>query len=251
LERSEKEIAQIIKRKIEAIKDVKDCHQVTVRLSGKRLDVNMHVLLDSNLRFEDVHRITSLIEDNTRRIAPNARVTVQTEPLEYSRPNLVEVVKKIAEAVPASRGVHDIHIQRINGKICVDLHVEVSANMTVKDAHAVSDQIEKQLRAARPDISEVTVHIDSALDQVSRELEGNENELRWYIEHVTKRFVEIKAVHGVKMRRIKGKIHLVLRCHFEPDTSIEHAHEISSRLENVIRNAFPDVIRIDIHQEPD
>ena len=250
VERSQKEITQIIRRRIERIKDVKNCHQVSVRMSGKRFDVDMHASLDSNLSFEDVHRITSSISKEVRSVVPNARVTVQTEPVGHDRQNTLVHLKKIAESVPGSRGVHEIHVQKINGKICVDLHVEVSANMTVKQAHEVSDQIEQKLRTANLNISDITIHIDSAVDQISRELEGKGTELKWYIEHAIKRFGEIKTIHGIKIRRIGDKTHVVLHCHFDSDINVQRAHEISNKLETLIKNAFPDVDRIDIHQEP-
>ena len=49
LERSSKEIANLIKTEIEEIPEVKGCRQVSVRMTGKRLDISAHVLLDSSL----------------------------------------------------------------------------------------------------------------------------------------------------------------------------------------------------------
>lgn len=67
VERSEEEIARIIKRRVEAIKDVRGYHQLSVRMTGKRFYVEMHVLLDSNLRFEDTHKIASDIEREVKK----------------------------------------------------------------------------------------------------------------------------------------------------------------------------------------
>lgn len=250
VERSEKEIAQIIKRRAEAITEVKGCHHVSVRMAGKRFDVNMHVSLDSSLRFEDVHRIASKVEREVRRVLPNARVTVQTDPHGHRREDVRSLVEEIAEAVPGSRGVHNVHIQRIGGRTCIDLHLEVGANMTVKQAHMISDQIERKLRAADPNISEITIHMESASDLISRELEGGGTELKWYIEHAARRFPEVKTVRGIRIRRVGDRLHVVLRCDFDPSLSMKQAHETSTRLENAIKNAYPTVERIDIREEP-
>jgi divalent metal cation (Fe/Co/Zn/Cd) transporter len=122
--------------------------------------------------------------------------------------------------------------------------------MTVKQAHDVADQVERSIRKANPDISEVTVHIESASDRVSRELAGVETELESYIQHIAERFPEIKDVCDIKIRRFGNTTHLVLQCHFDPNLSIERAHEISSKLEKEIRTAYPNITRIDIHEEP-
>jgi divalent metal cation (Fe/Co/Zn/Cd) transporter len=250
VERSEKEIAQIIRKRVEAIKDVKGCHQLSVRMTGKRFYVEMHVLLDSNLRFEDTHKIASDIERDVKSAVPNARVTIHTEPLGSSGESIWKLVKSTAEEVPGSRGVHNIHIQTIKGKLCVDLHIEVSANMTVQQAHEVADQVEKKVKAADPNISEVTVHMESASDLISRELIGVESDVKSYIEHVAQSFPEIKRVHGIRIRKVGDSFHLVLRCHFDLNISMQKAHEISNKLESAIKSSYPNIARIDVHEEP-
>jgi divalent metal cation (Fe/Co/Zn/Cd) transporter len=250
VERSEKEIAQIIKKRVEAIPAVKGYHQLSVRITGKRFYVDMHVLLDKNLSFEDTHKIASDIEREVKGVVPNARVTIHTEPLGGSRESIWRLVRDIAEGVPGSRGVHNIHIQEIDGKLCVDLHLEVSANMTVKQSHEVSEQVETRIKVAIPNISEVTVHMESASERISRELTGVETEMESFIEHVAERFPEIKHVHGIEIRRVGDNLHVVMQCHFDPNINMEKAHEISNNLEREIRSAYPRVARIDVHEEP-
>ncbi len=250
VERSEKEIARMIKKRVDAIKDVRGSHQISVRMSGKRFDVDMHLLLDSNLRFEDVHKIASDVEREVKKVLPKARVTVHTEPLGSDKHDLGTIVKEIAEKVPGSRGVHDVHIQKIGGRLCLDLHLEVSANSTLKQAHDISDEVERMLKLADLNLSEITIHIETASDMISNELKGDGNELKWYIEHAAEHFPHIKAISEVEMRKIGDKMHVVIQCLFERNISMKEAHEISSNLENMIRNAFPEVDRIDIHEEP-
>jgi divalent metal cation (Fe/Co/Zn/Cd) transporter len=249
VERSEEEVAQIIRKKVEAMKDVKSCRQLSVHMTGKRFYVEMHVSLDSNLRFEGTHKIALDIEREVKSVVPNARVTIHTEPPENGL-DIWKLVKDTAEGVAGSRGVHNIHIQKIYGKLIVDLHLEVSANMTVKEAHDVADQVEKKIKAASPNISEVTVHMESASDRISRELTGVETELESSIEHVAERFPEIKCVHGISVRKVGDSLHVVFRCHFDPNINMKKAHEISNKLESALRSEYPNIARIDVHEEP-
>jgi divalent metal cation (Fe/Co/Zn/Cd) transporter len=249
VERSEKEMTQIIRKKVEAMKAVKSCRQLSVYMTGKRFYVEMHVSLDSSLGFEDTHKIALDIEREVKSVVPNARVTINTEPPENGI-EIWKLVKDTAEELPGSRGVHNIHIQKINGKLDVDFHLEVSANMTVKQAHQVASQVEKRIKAANSSISEVIVHIESASDRISKELAGIETELESYVEHVAKGFPEIKNVCSIKVRKFGASLHLVLQCRFDSKLRIKKAHEVSSQLESMIRKAYPDVTRIDIHEEP-
>ncbi len=62
VERSQKEIIQRIRSRIEEVPAIKGIRDIEVRMTGKRLDITAHVLLDSTLEFEEVHRIVFEIE---------------------------------------------------------------------------------------------------------------------------------------------------------------------------------------------
>ncbi|MCL4436930.1 MAG: hypothetical protein M1503_12975 [Thaumarchaeota archaeon] len=250
VERSEKEIAKTIKSRVEGLKHVRGCRRVTVRMSRKRLDVNLFIFLDGNLALEESHRTASEVEREVKKLVPNARVIIHTEPLGDNHEKLWKLVKGTADIVPGSRGAHNVHIQKIDGKLCVDFHLEVGADMTVKGAHEVADQVEERLKEADPDISEVIIHLESASDIISSELTGSGHEIESHVEHIVKRFPEIKAFQEPVLRRVGVHLHLVLRCNFDPNISIEKAHEISNKIEAKIKDAHPNIDRIDIHEEP-
>lgn len=248
---SERDIINAVTKRVKAIKNVKECRQVNIRLTGKRSYVKMQVSLDRNTNLEDAHKISLEIEREVEKILPDARVTIHTWPEGFEKEDIWKIVKEAADSVPGSRGVHNIHIQNIDDKMYIDLHLEVSAEMTVKQAHEVSEEVEKRIKSADSDISEITVHMESASDLISRELMWVKTELETFIKDAAKRFPEIKQVHDIKVRRIGNRLHVVLNCHFDPDTTMKKAHEISSRLENAIKDRYPDVTRIDIHEEPE
>ncbi len=249
-ERSEKEIAGTIRRRVKAIKAVKSLRELSVRITGKRVYVEMCVSLEHNIRLDSTHLVAFQIEEEVKKVVPNARVTIHTEPAGNGRESIWKLVKTIAEGVPGSRGVHNIHIQNIDKKLCIDLHLEVSANMTVKQAHCVSDEVEKRLKAAIPEISEITIHVESASGRISRESTGIETELEPFIEDVAKSIPEIKQVHGIRITRTREGLHVVLQCHFDPDISMKKVNDVSDRLESLIKSAQPKITRIDIHEEP-
>jgi len=249
IERSEKEIADRIRKKVLQIKNVKGCDEVTVRLSGKRVDVNLLVLLDGNLGLEKAHKVAADVEREITKAYPNARVAINTESVSDSE-NTWRLIKNLADELPGSRGVHNIHIQKVGERVDVDLHLEVSANMTVKQAHEVADRLEKEIKKADPNISEATIHIETASERVSRELAGVETEMESYIEHIAKDFSEIKSVSGIEIRKFGGDLHVVLRCRFDPNLSIEKAHEVTKKIEKTLRTAYQNITRIDIHEEP-
>ena len=250
IERSEKEIANAIKRRVQSLNDVKNCHQISVRTIGKKYDVDMHVSLDRNLKFEEVHRIASNVEREVKTLLPNARVTVHTEPVGSNRHDLWRLVKDVAEGEPGSRGVHNIHVQEVDGKTYLDFHLEVAANIGVKQAHEIADQVERKIKEANNIISGITVHIESASDIISRESTEVGADIKRYIEDAARRFPEIKDVKGIIVSRVGYSFHVVLKCYFDPNLSMEQTHAVSNNFEEFIKNAYPNISRIDVHEQP-
>ena len=251
VERSAKEIGSEIKKRVEGLRDIRDCHQVSVRTIGRRFDVAMHVSLDSNLKFETVHEIASSVEREVKKILPNARVTVHTEPVGGNKHDISKLVRDVALRAPGSRGVHNVHVQEIDGKTFLDFHLEVAADISLKEAHEIADQVERDLKKANPRIAGITVHTESASDIMSKESIQVTSDIEPYIVDTAKGFPEIKGIQGITIRRAGAGLHIAIeKCYFKPDITMEQAHVICNKLEKAIRTAYPNVDRIDIHEEP-
>jgi divalent metal cation (Fe/Co/Zn/Cd) transporter len=251
VERSEKEIASAIRKRVERLRDVRNCHQVSVRTIGSRFEVAMHVSLDTNLKFETVHEIASTVEKEVKKILPTARVTVHTEPVGRNKHDISRLVRDVAERTSGSRGVHNIHVQEVDGRTFLDFHLEVAADTTVKAAHEIADQVEGELKKADHTIAGITVHTESASDIVSKESVQATSDIEPYILDTAKGFPEIKGVQGIMIRRAGASLHIAItKCYFRPDITMEQAHAICNKIEKAIRTAYPNVERIDIHEEP-
>ena len=235
--------------RVKTIDEVRACGLPGVRLSGKRIRVELSISLDRNLEFYRTHQVALKIERTVKSILPNARVIIRTEPYQSNLEKPWNLVRKIAEGVPGTRGVTDLHVQEVDGRLTADLAVEVSANMTMKQAHKIALDVEKRIRGIDPSISEVNVHAETVLERISREATGADTELKWYIAHVARRFPGIKSVQGIRIRKVGNDLQVLLRCQFDPSLNVRKATEFSNELEKTIRDAYPDVARIIIKKE--
>ncbi len=81
-------------------------------------------------------------------------------------------IKRIAQAHPRVRGMHDLRSRRSGLSTFIQLHLEVDDNLTLIDAHQVSDEVERALLASYPN-AEIIIHVDPAsvlLDEARRGL---------------------------------------------------------------------------------
>ncbi len=70
-----------------------------------------------------------------------------------------EHILEIVRAHPAVKGVHDLRTRLSGTQPFIQLHLELAGDMTLTDAHIVSDQVEAEIMAEFPD-SEVIIHQD-------------------------------------------------------------------------------------------
>ena len=69
---------------------------------------------------------------------------------------------KIIDKVQHMKGVYDCHAVRIRpsgARWFVDLHVTMDGNRTLNEAHAMTENIEREVRILLPE-SDVTVHVE-------------------------------------------------------------------------------------------
>lgn len=249
VERSEEEIARAVQKRVRSIKEVRDCSKPSVRLTGKRVRVEVSVSLDSNLEFERTHRIGLNIEREVKKLIPDTRLIIRTEPFQSHLEETWDLVRKVGQEVPGVRGLSNIHLQEISGKITLDLVLEVGANMAIKQTREVSQEVEKRIRRIIPNLAEVNVHPETALDRISRERSGVDTDLKWYVVHVAKRFPEIRNVRGIKVRRVGGDLNVIIECVFDPDLRVRKATKLSNELGRLLRTAYPEVAHIIIKKE--
>lgn len=61
----------------------------------------------------------------------------------------------------------------------------------------------------------------------------------------------VKGCHDIRTRGTINSIFLDLHVCVRPDITLEEAHEIADRVEEVIKASFPDVVDVVVHVEPD
>jgi len=73
-------VAEKITARVEAMKNIYDCHAVRVRHSGPHYFVDLHITLDGAMTLQDAHDLTEEVERAVKEILPGADVTVHPEP---------------------------------------------------------------------------------------------------------------------------------------------------------------------------
>lgn len=65
-----------------------------------------------------------------------------------------------AQSIQDVRQCHQVRTRGTEGEVYLDLHILLDPTLSIKDAHAVGNQVEAAIRKAFPQIVDVTVHLE-------------------------------------------------------------------------------------------
>jgi len=168
---------------------------------------------------------------------------------ESSRTLLDGAVVPISEIERVVLGVRDVrscHYVRSRGHedaIYVDLHVEVAPEMTTAESHALAHDVQHRLRVEIPSIQDVVVHVEPARGEASDQalipaLRGVAEELGI-------------AIHDIAARSVGGGFHVDLHMTADGSLTLEQAHDMADRFEELARARIEHLSEITTHLEPD
>ena len=77
-----------------------------------------------------------------------------------AEPELLAVVRYLARDVPGVRGIEKLIVRKSGLEYFVDIHVEVDAELSVREGHEIGHAVKARLISEVPTIKDVLVHIE-------------------------------------------------------------------------------------------
>ena len=143
--------------------------------NGARLGVELHLEVGDALRVEEAHRRVTAFERELRNALPAVDyVVTHIEPV--SDPNTPAAVAtnsddqaRVMSALlewkaenHANCHPHRVVVNRVADRLLVSLHCEVDGDVSLADAHQLTEQAEQALRQRLPDLERVVIHVEPA-----------------------------------------------------------------------------------------
>jgi cation diffusion facilitator family transporter len=259
LDRAPSGLAGQISAVVARVGNVRSVKQIRVRDSGNQIFVDLRVAVPRHLSFEESHAVTHQIRDAVRTVAPNADVTAKAVPTDDDE-GVLERIQSVA-----ARGhfaVHNISTHLTKRGLWIDLDLEVPADLSFEEAHALATQLEMQLGAelsqtALPTgarkVMDINVHIEPRAGSVVEGKELQRRDAAEYIARIEANRREIPRTHrcrDVQVQQVDGRIYLAFHLLVDADLPVAEVHGIAEEMENRLRREFPQLGRVVIHTEP-
>ncbi|HJY86919.1 MAG TPA: cation-efflux pump [Candidatus Acidoferrales bacterium] len=248
---------------VSELEGVLSTERVRVRRAGNRHFVDVTISVPRTASFEQVHAISDAVERRIGEIVP-ADVMVHMEPRARTGEHLFEAIRVTAQR--KGLAVHELSAHQLDGRLFIELHLEVDEKLSLRDAHRRASELEEEIRRL-PSVAgdkvdgasggaEVYIHIEplgthiAAADQAPGEMKELSRAVEQYINRLREEYSELVDCHEVRVRRVEHKILVSCHCAMDGTLPITEVHDVTAALEDRVKERFPQIFRVTIHPEP-
>jgi len=238
-----------IARAVDQTDGVLSTERVRVRRAGQRYFVDVTISVPRKASLEQAHAASDAVERNIERIVP-ADVVVHVEPRAPTNEHLFDTIRAIAQR--RGLAVHELSAHQLDGRLFVELHLEVDENASLREAHLRATELEDEIRAATDPHALVNIHIEPLGARIpgAEEMKELANAVQHFLNSLPREYPELLDCHEVHVRSVEHRILVSCHCAMNGDLPITLVHDITAALETRVKDHFPQIFRLTIHPEP-
>ena len=233
------------RRAIVALPEV-DLRRLRMRQAAGRHFADVVIGVSPDAAVGQGHAAADAVERAVQGALPEADVVVHVEPLE-SEAAVRERAHAAALAVPRVREVHNVSVLSVGGGTEVSLHLKLPGDLSLEEAHAIAEEVERAIVEAVPEVAAVQTHLEPLTETAgAAEVAGDVATVRSIVREVT----------GVEPRDLRfldtddGLVaYMTLR--LGAGQALADAHARASEIEERIRLKLPQIADVVVHTEPE
>ena len=253
LDAAPKGLQQEIARALERMEGVLDVERVRVRRAGNRHFVDATVSVPRTASLEQVHTLSDAIEKRIGEIVPSD-VMVHVEPRAPAGEHLFEAIRAAAQRMGLA--IHEVQASQQDGRLFIELHLEVDENLTLREAHRQASELEDNVRELRDGATDVNIHIEplgrhiATPDAGVGEMNQLAKDIEAFLNRLPSEFDEFVNCHDVRVRQVEHHILVSCHCTMRSELPITQVHDVTAALEDRVKEKFQQIYRVTIHPEP-
>jgi cation diffusion facilitator family transporter len=232
------------RRAIVALPEV-DLRRLRMRQAAGRHFADVVIGVSPDAAVGQGHAAADAVERAVEGALPGSDVVVHVEPLEEAA--VRERAHAAALAVPRVREVHNVSVLSVGGGTEVSLHLKLPGDLSLEEAHAIAEEVERAIVEAVPEVAAVQTHLEPLSETAgAAEVAGDVATVRSIVRDVT----------GVEPRDLRfldtdeGLVaHMTLR--LGAGQALADAHARASEIEERIRLKLPQIADVVVHTEPE
>src|SRR6266702_3055159 len=235
---------------IRTVPGVVDVERLRVRMVGSTHFIDAIVQVPRTYPIDRVEEIKRRAQQAVTRALGDADLTFTAVPVARNNESVRERIMVIARN--SGLAVHHVTVHDLGGKLTVSIDLEVDGDMALTAAHAIANELERNIREEFGEDVEVDTHIEPLEPELPHGTDAAPGRVE-IIKNALSRFAEAGAIHDIHSVRVRdtdaGEI-VNFHCRAAPSMSVIKVHEGVDESERALRRAFPTVKRVISHAEP-
>jgi divalent metal cation (Fe/Co/Zn/Cd) transporter len=191
------------------------------------------------------HAAADAVERAVQTALPEADVVVHVEPLEANA-DLRERAHAAALGIPLVREVHNVSVLAVDGGTEVSLHLKLPGGLTLEEAHAIAEDVERTITSTVPEISSVQTHLEPLTEEAGAAVVAGDAAA---VGHIVRQTIGVTP-DDVRFLETDEGVVAQLTLRLGSETALADAHAQASRIEEEIRRRLPEIADVVIHTEP-
>jgi cation diffusion facilitator family transporter len=244
---------------VRAVPGVEAVAGVRSRGSAEATYVDLNIKVNPAMGTEQAHAVASEVEHRIAEAMPAVVDTVVHIEPEWDGADasgwegLALQLRQVADG--QGLGLHDLHahVER-DGGLSVEVHLEMAADLTLGEAHAVADYFERRAREANPRLRSLVTHLEplsnTLPDEAHRLSRTSLRRLRERLTLLADGVAGPGSCHNVEIHHVVGHITATLHVTQPADMPLEQAHALAERIEQTLHTAEAGLSRVVVHVEP-
>jgi len=223
--------------------------RVRVRRAGQRYFVDVTISVPRTASLEQAHAASDAVERRIAQIVP-ADVVVHVEPRARSDEDIFEKIRAIAQR--RGLAVHELSAHQFDGRLFIELHMEVNEGSSLREAHRRASELEEDIRRGTDPRARVNIHIEPLGARIggAEEMKDLSRSVQDFLNSLQAEYHELVDCHEVHVRSVDHKILVSCHCAMDGALPITEVHDITAALEDRVKERFPQIFRLTIHPEP-
>lgn len=242
-----KDVANGVRKIILNTEGVRKFDDLKIRRAGPKIFVQATVQVPEYMNQEEAHDIASKIGEEIQSSIGQADVLIHTEPAHTEMP-MEKLIERLAMETKGVKGVHEVNISYVEGKLYIVLHVYVNPKLSVRDADTIADKIEEKIEEGVGKIENVAVHLEPYSTGERKGPRVNRDEIIKVINEITGLDRRVHHIKRVVTYVADKKRYINIDCSFSNQVSVEEAHKIASKIEENVKKRFVETI-VTVHTE--
>jgi len=238
------------RRAIVAIRPSVDLRRLRMRQAAGRYFADVVIGVPIDAAVGQGHATADAVEESVQSVLPEADVVVHVEP-RGDRADVRERAHAAALGVRRVREVHNVSVVSMDSGTEISLHLKLPGKLSLDEAHAVAEDVERAILSALPEVSSVQTHLEPLAEEAAgtRPRAAEVADERELVARIVRAELGAEPEDLRFVHTDEGLVaHLTVR--LGARTALADAHAEASRIEELVRRERPDIVDVVVHTEP-